>query len=141
MLCSARFQLSTEIPFVKCNIYSILYGITRDIGHERYAGFTSLTAAPILYLYAISGITNLIIMTQVIKQLEGKGSVALLLHQTEIICDILVVFFDKINFSAVANALYYGITGKQAKMIIIVSFLFEHRNAKKILNFLFASCS
>lgn len=109
--CSALFYIENQWWNYKCYAYSLRYGSKRGLGEESFAAFTRLTTHFQL-VFAILGTVNLIIMTRVIKQMGEDRSDTLVLHQAEIVCDILLVTEAQISFPDVANAMKHAITGK-----------------------------
>jgi hypothetical protein len=93
--CSLPAVTSHLMEIYKCIAYDLVYQPKRvypeyDVeGVDGGLKFLILSSLPILCTVFMLGILNFIIMTRVQKHLEGSGSASLLLHQTEIACDIL----------------------------------------------------
>lgn len=109
--CSARFYIESQWWNYNCYAYSLRYGSKRGLGEESFEAFKRLTTHFQL-VFAILGTFNLIIMTRVIKQMDEDRSDTLVLHQAEIVCDILLVIESQISFPDVANAVKHAIAGK-----------------------------
>lgn len=112
--CSIGFYLASQKWSYECLANSLIYGAKRSLGETPQDAFKHLMFHFQL-IFAIMGIINFIIMTRVIKQIEANGSSdTLLLHQTEIACDILMVIKSHIPWPELVNALKYAVTGNQS---------------------------
>lgn len=107
--CSARDQLSFQKWSYECILYKLLYGCS----HFDIYNLSLLGGPAIRLVLVIFGTVNFIIMRRVQKKLklEGDGGAPLLLHQTQIACDILPLLLMDIQINQVLEALYFAVIG------------------------------
>lgn len=109
--CSAEFYFAVQKWSYKCLANRVVYGSQRRVGDNPFNAFTSLTFHGQLS-FSIFGVINLIIMTRVVKQIDKNRTATLVLHQTEIVCDVLMVVKSHVALVDIINVLKYTTTGR-----------------------------
>lgn len=125
--CALPEVISILTEIYKCIAYDVVYQPQRtyrpyDIASvERSLKFVILSSVPIIFIVFILGILNFVIMTRVQKHMEGSDSASLLLHQSEIACDVISAWFSIPYYSIVNQLTPFG---KASKAIVFLSTLY-----------------